>query len=63
MPRVSPARDGTVVCVEEPSWLHHERRLADMPVPGSPLQPPDLNPAFIIPPAGRAHQVPYAAER
>lgn len=61
--RVTAARGGAVVRVAEPSWLHHERRLADPPVPGSPLQPLDLDPASIIPLAGRGHQVPYAAER
>lgn len=48
--QVTAVRGGAVVCVDAPSWLHHERRLADMPVPGSPLQPLDLDPASITPP-------------
>jgi hypothetical protein len=47
---VTAVRGGTVVCVEEPSWLHHERRLADMPVVGRPLQPLGLDPTSIVPP-------------
>jgi hypothetical protein len=46
---VTGAGNGTVVFVQEPNWLHHERRLADMPAPGSPLQPLKLDPEAIIP--------------
>jgi hypothetical protein len=52
--QVVAVRGGTAMHVEEPLWLQHERRLADMPVPGSPLQPLGLDPASITP---------HAAER
>jgi hypothetical protein len=52
--QITAGCDGSALSVEEPSWLRHERRLADMPVPGSPLQPLDLDPASITP---------HAAER
>lgn len=46
--RIAAARSGAAVRVEEPVWLHHERRLADIPAPGSPLQPLNLDPKMIV---------------
>jgi hypothetical protein len=50
--QITAARDGTVACVREPAWLYHERRLADMPAPGSPMQPLKLDLEAIIPAPG-----------